>query len=251
MNKKIISGSLALILGVGTFSFASQENVYANELHNSNVKYYSSNLNNVDFNEGIVNVLEDIENNYAIQNSDGTFSLSSEVYKKYDTEIVDYFKSCMNDINDYISKGKLSFELRKINNVNRVVNTKVNMTDSDLNGNINLRGMVGDVGKIVSNYSYCSNYEWHIWGFRADVNKTGSQLLVNEYTYLGALYGATFGIVSAIPGVGAIAAAAGVTVGVVTFGWLIKQASNGVAKGKCRVTGMGKPIAGDVFWITY
>ena len=81
----------------------------------------------------------------------------------------------MEGINDYILSGKLKFKIIEKDNNNEIINT---YQSENINNKRQPRAAL-TFGKIVSNYEYCSNYQWYWWGYKTNVNAKGSALLRN------------------------------------------------------------------------
>ena len=215
-NKKIISTLVAL----------PTDYAYANEISYEKTLTIEKENKEIDLDS----IIKDIENNYLRQNSNGTFYILDTVYEKIDADVVNFLKG----------------EMKTVNSETEVINTATNVDVSDLATNANSKGSA-TTGNILSNYSYCSNYVWYWWGYTTNVNKKGTELLLNQLEYESLVYGAGCGLAALIPGGGAIAAAIAAFGGTITYGTAIKNCKNGIVSGKgVKVVGVGKPSSGNI-----
>lgn len=237
--KKYISMALSLSILFGG-SLISPSNTYASVKENVQIQKFQQ-----DFDKQISN----IEQKYIIQNNDGTFSLSKAIYSEYDKEVVSFLEKNMSEINEYITSGDLKFKIFNENGHKVIKNTFNNLTENKItNESSILKSKTSGVGRIVSDYKYCSGYEWHAWGYRTNVSKKGSELLKNEYTYILSVAGGMVTLAT-ICGGGAAAAAVGLFAGL-TIGEAVKECAQGVSRGKgVKVTGLGKPSTGAVITV--
>lgn len=232
-RKKIISLCLSVTLVAGTITFSPNESkVYAAELDNVEKVSYSNNI--VESSNDIINV---IENNYLHQKDDGTFYISDEAYKVIDKETLDFFKNQMLEINSLILDKQLKFEIEETNSGVEIKNTINNFEESKETRSV-------AAGRILSSYTYCSNYEWYWWGYKTRVNATGSQYLLNYMELEAAVYGSLCGLAAVIPGA-SVGAAVAIVGGTITYGAAIVELKNGVNSGNgVSLTGFGKPSNG-------
>lgn len=236
-KKKIISLFLVTSLIVGSITFLPETNkVYASELDNAEVMSVESSGN-------IINI---IENNYLNQKSDGTFYISDDAYKVIDVEILDFFKEQMSGINDLILDKQLEFEIKETKNGVEVKNTVSNIEESKRTRST--RSV--SAGKILSNYSYCSDYEWYWWGYKTRVNAKGCEYLLNYTEAEAAVYGSLCGLAAVIPG-GAVGAAVAAVGGTITYGSAIAALKNGISsENGVWATGFGKPSNGNLIKVS-
>lgn len=245
MKQKTIAILLTVNISLGFILSIPSKNINAMTLNNNTSTGYETGIstnksdNNIDN-----NILEEIENKYLKQNSDGTFYISDYAYNEFDRDIIDGLKSGMNGINDYIKQGKLKFDIIKKNEEIEVVNT---YQSKNINNRIQPRA-AATISRIVSSYNYCSNYKWYWWGYKTDVNATGSALLRNNFTADAAVVGGGATLVSVLcPPAAPIMGTLGF-IGATKYAYVILECSNGADNGKgVQVTGWGKPSAGAVF----
>lgn len=238
-RKKIISLCLSVSLIVGTITFSpNTTKVYAAELNNIGKITYDNNT--VETSTDIINV---IENNYLNQKDDGTFYISDEAYKVIDSEVLDFFKVQMAEINDLILDKQLAFEIEETKNGVEIKNTVDNLDESKLSRSVSS-------GKILSSYTYCSNYEWHWWGYKTKVNSSGCRYLLNYTEAEAAVYGSLCGLAAVIPG-GAVGAAVAAVGGTITYGAAIAAFKNGIDSGYgVWATGFGDPSNGHLLKVS-
>lgn len=241
-NKKIISMILLASVTGTTLVALPTDSAYANEI--SYEKTITTEKENKEID--LDSIIKDIENNYLRQNSNGTFYILDAAYEKIDADVINFLKGNMNEINSLIISDQLEFEMKTVNSETEIINTANNIDISNLATNTNSKGNA-TTGKILSNYSYCSNYVWYWWGYTTNVNKKGTELLLNQLEYEALVYGAGCGLAALIPGGGAIAAAIAAFGGTITYGTAIKNCKNGIVTGKgVKVVGVGKPSSGNV-----
>ena len=235
INKKIISLGLSVTLFLGTLNFVSNTKpVYASELNNTSIP------NN---NENSDSILKKIEENYLYQREDGTFYISDDAYNVIDNDTIDFFKDQINEINSLILDNQLEFKIEKMDKGTNVKNIKADVEESIMTRSV-------DSGNILSSYTYCSDYEWHWWGYSTTVNKQGSEYLLNYVEREAAVYGALCGLAAVIPG-GAIGAAVAAVGGTITYGTAIAEFKNGIVSEKgVRATGVGKPSNGNLIKVS-
>lgn len=240
MKQKLIS--FILISSVSTSILLSPSiSVKASTLDNNKRNIEETKLSS----PNNVNIIETIENNYLKQNSDGTFYILNDAYNKFDKEIINDLKNGMNGINEYIRNGNLKFKISNENNETKVINTYEKMENSTIQSRAAIT-----IGKIVSNYNYCSNYKWYWWGYKTNVNARGSALLRNNFVADMAVVGGGATLLSVLcPPAAAVIGGLGF-IGAVRYADVILQCSNGADSGKgVQVTGWGKPSAGGVFGV--
>lgn len=93
-----------------------------------------------------------MEDKYLHQNSDGTFSIKEIAMDEIGKELFYELKNAMEQVNQLISKNALQFyENGKIKQINDNIINDIFIENRISNG----------YGEILSNYGYCSNYEWY------------------------------------------------------------------------------------------
>lgn len=235
MKQKLISSLLTITISFGFIIFSKSNHVNAETLNNKP---------NLSENKADNSIIKNIENQYLKQNSDGTFYILDSAYNEFEKDIIYSLKTGMNEINDYIKKGKLKFEIIEKNKNIEIINT---YQSNDIQNKIYFKAAI-TISKIVSSYDYCSNYEWYWWGYKADVNATGSALLRNNFAADLAVVGGSATLASVLcPPAAPIIGTLGF-IGATRYAYVIMECSNGADNGKgVQVTGWGKPSAGAVF----
>lgn len=238
-QKKIISILLTSTLALGIIISVPSQKTNAATLDDNKKELASSESNSVDS-----NIIEEIQNKYLKQNSDGTFYILDDAYNEFDKDIIESLKSGMNEINDYIKDGKLKFDILKENKETEVINTY----QSNNIANKRQTRAAATIARIVSSYNYCSNYRWYWWGYKTDVNARGSALLRNNFTADGLVVGGGATLASvlcppAAPLIGTLG-----FIGSTKYAYVVMECANGADNGEgVQVTGWGKPSSGAVF----
>lgn len=232
-NKKIISLVLTgtLTAGILTLTPNTEKTVFASELNKVN---FEEKINSKDFEE----IIKEIENNYLFQKDDGTFYISNLAYEKIDNEILNFLVENMEEINELILTNQLEFKIEKNNEEKQVINTLENFTE-------NTKVRSSGAGRILSSYSYCSNYQWYWWGYKTNVNKSGTAYLQNYAEADALIFGSACGLAATIPGGGPLIAALAAVGGTITYATAIREMKNGILSGKgVRAVGVGNPSSG-------
>lgn len=240
--KKIICiMTVSCVISTGVISTAQPKVVHAAEVNSVTTNKIDMSKQNQS--ESVENAIKKIEKDFLKQNVDGTFYILDEAYNNIDSNTIDYVKTNMEEINDLVRSDILKFQ---ISHNNGQAEVKVIQDNNDKTIKTREKRSPQSVGRIVSNYKYCSNYQWYWWGYSTKLNKTGCQLLQNEMEAELAIFGAGMVAVGHIPGSapGAAAAAFG---GAATYAQIIKELKNSKITGKARVVGVGKPASGHIW----
>ncbi len=239
MNKRIIT---YIVIGALTATFGVQP-IKANAMQNEpEIQEEFQNVRIIEPEEGkeyeLNKVIKIIENKYLEQNADGTFMIKNTASDEIDKEALALINEQIDFVNAKIKNGELEFKLNNTENGVKVETTKENVV------NMNTRA----IGSNIFNNDLCT-FSWYWWGFYANVDKTGSQKLMNEYTYLAAVYGSGFGLMALLPG-GAVPAAIGVAVTAISVGDCIRVCANGATDNGVLVGALGAPSSPKIFHLS-
>lgn len=175
MKNKFISMLLLSVMTtsllITSLSTAASASTFTTE--NTTTESFSSKEGNPSIGKSTIKIIEE---KYLIQNSDGTFSLSDDIYNEFDEELVNFVKNGMNSINSLIVAGNLNF---KINNEKQVINTYANDDAITSNSSSSLQRLSAS-DSVFTSYDYCSNYTWYWYGFECSVNKDGTRILKTD-----------------------------------------------------------------------
>lgn len=250
---KKICIALALSVASTIVPVFNTTNVYAaNNTGGNNIETVVKNeLDIEDFNY--------IQNNYLCQAIDGTFYLDNSISNEYSNEQIDSIKMAMSGINNLIEQGVLEFELSQAKNSSlvKVTNTvnKFEEYQKEIQ-NAYDNSKIGNFGKTLGSYTYCSNYTFSWWGYTTRVNALGSTLLRDELQALASMTGgvtttiglATLMIKACGPVWGTIITSAVKVVGTIPYGIAIKNFNYGITSGRgTQVTGVSNPSDGVFF----
>lgn len=246
--KKIICiVTVSCVFSTGILSATKPKVVHATELTPITSKVDMSKTTQNNKAESVGSAIEEIEQKFLRQNVDGTFYILSEAYNVVDSTTIDFIKSNMEEVNTLIRSKTLEF---KISDTNGEAEVEVVKDNSDTTPQRRVKRSSSSVGKILSNYTYCSNYKWFWWGYKTRLNKDGCQLLQNELELEALIVGSGTTACGFIPIVGAAAAAAALVGEAIVYGSAIKECQNGQVTGKADVIGMGKPSSGKIWDVT-
>lgn len=242
MNRKIISciiiGTLITTFGVQPIKASAMENESAIEEQEQGVKIIEPEAGKeYELNK----VIKIIENKYLEQNADGTFMINNMASDEVDKEVLALMYEQIDFVNEKIRNGELEFKL-----INTGESVKVETIKEDVVNEPKMQTRA--IGTNIFNYDFCT-FSWYWWGFYANVDQDGSQKLMNEYTYLAAVYGAGFGLVALLPG-GAVPAGIGVFVTAISVGDCIRVCANGASDNGVLVGALGDPSSPKIFHLS-
>jgi hypothetical protein len=241
MNKKIIS---FIIIGSLTATFGLQPMKASAMQNDSVIEEQTQTPNIIEQEEGkeydLNKVIKIIENKYLEQNADGTLAIKETASDEIGKEALDLMYEQIDFVNEKIENNELEFKF-----TNTADGVKVETTKQDVS---KPKRSKRAIGSNIFNYDFCT-FSWYWWGFYANVDKTGSQKLVNEYTYLAAEYGAACGLMAFIPG-GAVPAGIGLAVTAVSIGDCIRICANGAVDNGVSVGALGAPSSPKIFHLS-
>lgn len=192
-------------------------------------------------------VLNNIQQNYLVQNQNGTFTIKKIAYSLYPEKIMNTITQGMESMNKEILAGNIKFSFTTKNGVKVVNKTYLNeekfFNPEDSANPINGLELINKV-QFIHQYGYDFNYNWA--GFYCDLNPSGCYILGNNIgTSIAAAGGASAiaGITGDIPvamGMGILATAA-----VHMQGQLL---SGGETGSGCTVDAWGSPMGNYVLY---
>lgn len=149
-------------------------------------------------------VMNEIQQNYLIQNSNGTFKINPIAYSIFPKTVMNKIVQGMNFTNQEILNGNLDLKLVKNSSGIKVVKTikaNIEAIAKNLDANINIANSntpKGAIDLFMSNsqfYSnYCYNFHFNWSGFYCAVNTTGCYLLANQMEDVAEIYGGSAGV---------------------------------------------------------
>lgn len=225
MNKKIIT---LIITGLISTSFMGQTYVSAAEIKKTTVQdEYSKEMS-------INDAINIVENNYLIQNDNGTFSIDETAKSIIGDNLFLELEKGMNQVNELIGDDLLQ------------VDKNGQVTESNYESQNLISSRITDAyGRVLSSYSYCSGYQWYWWGFKTNVSKSGSDILSSEITKTIAAVALTGGAAALVPG---FVVPAGI-VGLAVEAWLVSlqvECEKGTKSNGIAVTALGAPSSPQI-----
>ncbi len=217
--KKVISTTLVATIISGTVILTNQTSVKASEV--------STNLHSIlkMSNEDAIKI---IEQNYLIRNNDGTFKIHSNAEKVIPQENLKVLSKAMNEVNSKI-KSKELYSTKSLDGTIIIDKTNTGLKRS-YNG-------------------HASNYRWFWWGFVANLDKAGSNMLINDLEALRDASGAV-GILAGLASCGIAVAGGAINAGLCIE--LIRETKNALAETEygCTIHCYGAPSSAQVYKIT-
>ena len=176
-----------------------------------------------------------IENKYLKQNADGTLKIKATASNEIGKDSLNLIYKQVNFVNEKIRNDELKFKFINTSNGVKVKTIKQNVIDESSR----------NIGSNIFNNRLCT-FDWHWWGFYANVNKIGTQKLENEYIQMAKKYGVIYGILAFVPG-GKIPVAVSAAITELTIGDAILICKNGKIDNGVSVGALGDPSSPGIF----